>query len=486
MRRLLPAFLLFALGACSGSADDGVVDVAVIGQAAEPFDQGLRLSPAAQLVRSAERQGLVRLNQAGEVLPGIAERWIVTDDGRSYIFRITEFDLPDGSRLTAQTVRDSLRRTIARLEGTSLGLDLARVAEVRAMTGRVIEIRLKSPMPGFLQLLAQPELGVSIGPTSPGPMTMKRDGSTALFTAMPPEARGLPAQDDWGEGLRAVNLTALSAQAATRGFTQGQVDVIFGGRMESLPLASTGALSRGTVRLDSAVGLFGLDVVRPTGFLGAAVNREAVAMAIDRPALIQPLNIGGWAATTRLVPSGLPGDAGTVGERWSDLSQDQRRARAAAAVARWKAANGGALALTISLPEGPGSDLVFAGLARDLSAIGITARRAGQGQRADLALRDRVARYAGVEWFLNQFNCSVSPGVCAPDADFLVRQAVDTLDPAGAATLLAEAEQTLTATNLYIPLGSPIRWSQVRADVEGYSENIWAFHPLFPLSRAPI
>ncbi len=486
MRRLLPVLLLLALAACSGSADDGVIDVAVIGEASEPFDQGLRLSPAAQLVRSAERQGLVQLNAAGEVVPGIAERWIVTDDGKSYIFRITEFDLPDGTRLTAQTVRDSLRRTISRLGGTSLGLDLARVAEVRAMTGRVIEIRLKSPMPGFLQLLAQPELGVSIGPSSPGPMAMKRDGSTAMFTAMPPEARGRPTQSDWSEDLQAINFTALSAEAATRSFAQGQIDVILGGRVESLPLASTGALSRGTVRLDSAIGLFGLDVARPRGFLATAGNREAIAMAIDRAALIQPLNLGGWVATTRLVAPGLPGDDGQIGERWGDLSLDQRRARASAVVSQWKAANGGTLALSIGLPAGPGSDLLFAGLARDFGAIGINARRARKGERADLVLRDRVARFPGADWFLNQFNCSVSPGVCSQDADFLVTLAVDASSTAEESSYLAEAEQVFTATNLYIPLGAPIRWSQVRADVEGFSENLWAFHPLFPLSRAPI
>ena len=46
--------------------------------------------------------------------------------------------------------------------------------------------------------------------------------------------------------------------------------------------------------------------------------------------------------------------------------------------------------------------------------------------------------------------------------------------------------QTLLAANLYIPIGAPIRWSMVRAGLEGFSENPWNVHPLFPLSRAPI
>src|SRR5690606_41450711 len=46
---------------------------------------------------------------------------------------------------------------------SSLGLDLAPISEVRAMAGRVIEIRLSNPVPMLLQLLAQPELTLSRG-----------------------------------------------------------------------------------------------------------------------------------------------------------------------------------------------------------------------------------------------------------------------------------------------------------------------------------
>lgn len=200
MRIILAACLALTLAACDRGGDDGVVDVAFIAPGDDLFEPGLQLGPAAQAARAAQRQGLVRLNAEGEIVPGIAERWIVTDDGRSYIFRITEFDLPDGTRLTAQTVRQSLVRTITSLDGTSLGLDLAKIAEVRAMTGRVVEIRLTSPMPGFLQLIAQPELGIAIDKVDSGPMVGVREGKSLLLTTMPPEQRGLSAQPDWGRG----------------------------------------------------------------------------------------------------------------------------------------------------------------------------------------------------------------------------------------------------------------------------------------------
>ena len=487
MHRPLAILLLSAaLAACGGGTDDGVVDVAYIGTPASLFSPETELSPGAALMRSAQRQGLVQMNASGAVVPALAERWIVTDDGQSYIFRMIEFDLPNGERLTAQAVADELNRSVRRLEGTSLGLDLAIIRDIRAMTGRVIEIRLRRPMPSFLNLLAQPELGIALRNGDAGPMVARIEDGAALLDPMPPDQRGFAPQEDWDDLVSSVLVTPLPAQDAARAFSQGQVDVILGGRVETLPLAVTGALSRGTVRLDGAIGLFGLDVVKTDGFLATPANREALAMAIDRPTLVTQLNLEGWDATTRIVADDLPGDDGVVGERWQGLSIDQRRARAASLVRQWESANGTQAELFISLPQGPGADLMFSALASNLSSVGLTLRRAEKEKEADLRLRDQVARYPGQRWFLNQFNCRVSAPVCSPDADFLVKLSYDAANAAEEASYLSEAEQALTATNLYIPLGSPIRWSQVRAGVEGFSENSWAFHPLFPLSRAPI
>lgn len=484
MRAAVLPILLF-LTACARGGD-GNVEVAVIGEPADMAATGARLGLPGELVRAATAQGLVRIDEAGQVVPAIAERWIVTDDGGSYIFRIREMDLGGGRKLTARTVQKSLVATMARLRGTTLGLDLDQVRDVRAMTGRVIEIRLKSPLPGFLQLLAQPELGIAIDGRTAGPMTMTRNGDEATLVALAPELRGLPAQPDWAEDVRPVHLTVGDAETLTGQFSDGRYQILLGGTLATLPLVNLGPLSRGTIRLDSAMGLFGIDVVRPRGFLADASNRETLALALDRAALLKPFNIGGWTPTTRVVAPGLPNDSGLVGERWTGMSIEARRAAAATRVARWKAANGGRLTLSLSLPPGPGSDTLFAGLKGQYAEIGITLVRAAKGERGDLALRDRVARFAGARWFLNQFNCAVGPPVCSQDVDMLVELAVKTASPAQQAGFLANAETALTATNGYIPIGAPIRWSLVRAGVQGFSENPWAIHPLFPLTRAPI
>ena len=486
MRRCLALLVAVLLAACSGAVDDGVVDVAFIAPDSDLGASGLRLDIAQQHVRAATAQGLVALSASGEVVPALAERWIVTDDGSSYIFRIREFDLPDGTRLTAQMVRDNLAATLRRLDGTTLGLDLAKVRDVRAMTGRVIEIRLKRPMPDLLQLLAQPELGVTLRGGGAGPMAATAGEGSILLEAMSPEQRGLPQQPGWDEAVDPVRVYGVNARQAIDGFAQGRYELVLGGTLASLPLVDSGPLARGTIRLDAALGLFGLDIRRREGFLAAPANREALSMAIDRSALLGAFNIGGWAPTTRIVQPGLPGDTGAVGERWTGQSLDDRRAEAAGRVRRWSGGAGTIAAVSVWLPQGPGSDLLFTALARDFATIGVQTSRAKSAREADLALRDRVARFGAARWYLNQFACRVAREVCVEDADYLVALALDARDLAEEDSYLAEAETTLTAANTYIPLGAPVRWSLVRGEIGGFGENGWNVHPLFPLSRAPI
>lgn len=480
-----PAALMLA--GC-GRGNDGALQVDFIDSPEGLFADGIRLSPGAQHLRAATDAGLVAFNAQGEVVPALADRWIVTDDGRSFIFRLREGDWPDGSDLTAESARTALRRSIRALDGTSLGLDLAPISEVRAMAGRVVEIRLSSPVPTLLQILAQPELALTRGGNGEGTgeMRLARDGDLASLTMKPPAERGIPEEQDWQSFVREIELRPSSAEAAIARFDRGDVDVVLGGQIGSLPLVDTGPLSRGTVRLEPAIGLFGLLVQRERGLLATDPGREAFAMAIDRPALIAPFNIGGWVPTTRISAPGLPGDTRIVPERWGERTIEENRAIAAARVAAWRAANGGEEArLTVSLVRAPGLDALFLELARQLATVGIILDRAPPGRPADLDLIDRVARYAEPRWFLNQFNCRLRHGLCEAEVDDLMREAVKQPDRVERDRLLAQAEARLMQSNVYIPFGSPLRFSLVRSNVDGFVANQWAFHPLPALAQIP-
>ncbi len=480
---VIAALLATALSGC-GSGRDAELDIVAIGEPKSPFASGARLGPAGQTVRQATVEGLVGFDELGRVVPALADRRIVTDDGLSYIFRLRDGTWPDGSAITSQGARTSLLGAIAALSGTPFARDLADIGEIRAMAGRVIEIRLERPVPILLQFLAQPELGLPWKGNGSGPMALKREGYVALLTPLSPQQRGLPAIPDWKEQTRTIRLVALRADQAVRRFSEGESDVLLGGRIEHFPLASALGLSRGTIRLDPVTGLFGLAVAHETGFLAETENREALAMAIDRDALIAPFGLGGWSPATRIVAAGVEGDPGLVGERWTALSPAERKAQAKARVERWRA-GGGEPRLRVALPPGPGSDLLLARLRSDLAEIGVRLDRAPNDASADLRLIDIVARYPRAEWFLNQLSCQARRAPCTPAADERMAAARSSHDPVERSALLAEAEDELTHANVFIPFGQPIRWSLVRGHVTGFSTNPWNIHPLMPMALRP-
>jgi peptide/nickel transport system substrate-binding protein len=499
---------VFLLSSCN-RIDPSRIDVVVIGEPEDPFQESGALTPAARLVRASTAEGLVSFDEQGRVVPALADRWIVTDDGRSYIFRLRDGTWQgDAGDLTARSAKAAFDARIRAVRGTSLALDLEVIDEVRVMAGRVIEIRLEHAMPNLLQLLAQPEMGLVYEDQTGGPMTVVPDGQTAIFSLIDPATLGLPEMEDWSERTRVVALRALPGEAAIAAFNDGEADIVLGGRIEDFPRTSSVGILRGTIQLDPVAGLFGLQVMNEEGFLAEPVNREAIALALDRSALIAPFGLGGWNASTRIVAPDLDGDIGTIGERWAEQSLEDRRAVAAARVAAWtnnagaaedapeqaapdESATGTQSAptagpnLSVWLPEGPGSTILFRGISGDLAAVGITVTRAADDETGDLRLLDTVASYPLAAWFLNHLSCAEDFGLCSEAADELVALASTSQDAAERSALLAEAEAELTAANVFIPFGPPIRWSLVRGDVNGFATNPWGWHPLMPLARLP-
>lgn len=487
----LPVLALAMIGgllaACSGN-DDRPVEVLAIGEKTSTYAEGAVLPLGAQLYRAATAEGLVGFDEQGRVVPALADRWIIYDDGLSFIFRLRDGQWPDGSQITAESARGALVQAIAAQRGTALGLDLEPIAEVRAMAGRVIEIRLSQQTPDLLQLLAQPELGLRRAGRGGGPMKLlesTRKEGIAVLRPISPQDRGLAQDEKWGERVRRLRLGSLPASLAIDMFNRGDADLVLGGQLEDFPRLDAKGVSRGAIRLDPVGGLFGLSVMETKGFLALPENREALALALDREALAAVLNIAGWTTTTRVINPGLAGDDGTVSERWPGVAIRERRARAAARVAQWTAGNGPVRPLRIALPAGPGSDLLFARLSEDFQAIGLATRQVGANAPADLRLVDRVASYARAPWFLNQLSCAALRGPCSASADRFASLARAELDPAKRAGLLSEAEAELTKANVYIPLGVPIRWSLVAGSVTGFATNRLGAHPLMPLAIRP-
>jgi len=491
----LSALALLALTAAGLAGchrkSESATRIAVIGDTTapwrDPWTPAARATTAGRLLADSLGEGLVAFDAEGKVVPGLADRWIVADDGQSYIFRLRGAAWADGGQMNTESVRQGLRAAIAAQKDRPLAAALSAIEDIRAMTGRVIEIRLSRPMPQFLPLLALPELALPPRQHLAGPMVLKAEGADALLSAVPPEKRGLPSVEDWARTAHPLHLAVMPAAQAIATFNAGKLDVVLGGSFTDLPPVARGplsgaALGKGGLKLDPVVGLFGLVVENEDGLLAHAANREALSMAIDRASLTTQIGVPGWQGTTRLIAPGSEADTGMVIERWPEMDLAGRRTLAAQRIAQWTKASGQPAHLRIALPGGAGGDALAVLLQTSFAAIGVSVQRVDMKAPADLRLIDEVNGEPSPDWFLQRFGCAMHPHACSTMADDLTRQALEAPDPANAKPLFAQAERAMLNENVFLPLGAPVRWSLVSGESQGFALNRWGLHSLLPMA----
>ncbi len=476
------ALALGGLGGCDRADGPDTVHVSAISDNRVRIDpMGAQLGPASATMRAAVAKGLVALDPEGRIVPALAARWIVTDDGLSYIFRLRDHQWPDGSKVTSDRIAELLRARIKELRGSRLGDDVAMIADVRSMTGRVIEIELRSAQPNFLQLLAQPEFGLFYRGKGAGPMIAQRAGAVQQLSPYRVDAETAEADAP----RRMVYLRAETAAMALARYKAGMTDIVLNGHFQHLPLIDAAGISTNDLRLDPVAGLFGFLFVRADGFWSVADNRKILAMAIDRPALLTSFSVSAWRTRLKIVPDALDVEGINARPDWASLNTQEARAAARTLVSNWQAKGGELAPLALYLPPGPGSDIMFARVRHDLNLIGLEVKRVNSETEAQARLIDEIAPYDEARWFLSRLNCRRTR-ICSPKADELAVEARASQDIKERAKLFAEAEVELVKSYNYIPIAVPIRFSLARTDQPGIAENPRGWHPLNFLIGVPI
>ena len=485
-RNIVAALAMTLLAACSFAEDEHQVRVTVIEDGSTKINPvGTQLNVASATMRAAIAKGLVALDEEGRVVPALAARWIVSDDGLSYIFRLFDAKWDDGRQVTAERVARLLRERFSELRKSRLRDDVAVVDEVLSMTGRVIEIRLDAPHPNFLQLLAQPEMGLFRAGHGAGPMRLLSEGDDiklGRFDEPSQEEQDEEENDD----DRWVSLRSERAAAAIARYRAGAVQVVLNGKYHHLPLVDAADISSSDLRLDPVAGLFGLRFIRADGFWAVPDNREILAMAINRPALLTSFpGVSAWQSRLKIIPEALDVEGINSYPDWSSMTMQERITFARNHITRWKASEGSITPLTVALPDAAGADILFKRIQSDLRRVGLDAKKVGTNEKADVELMDEIAPYDSAQWFLKQFTCARTP-VCLNDADSKIAEADAATNLQIKARLYAEIEKILVEHYNYIPIAVPIRWSIARTGQRGFAVNARGWHPLNTLVGIPI
>mgnify|MGYP003626541056 FL=1 len=485
LNSLSAALAVTMLAACGFTQDEDQVRVTVIEDGSPKINPvGTRLNFASSTMRAAMAKGLVGLDQEGRVVPALAARWIISDDGLSYIFRLFDAKWDDGRQITAERVARLLRERFSELRKSRLQYDVSVVDEVVSMTGRVIEIKLDSPHPNFLQLLAQPEMGLFRAGHGAGPMRLlSEDKGIRLKQFDEPSQEE---QDAEGEDNRWVSLRSESAAAAIARYRAGGVQVVLNGKYHHLPLVDAADISSSDLRLDPVAGLFGLRFIRAEGFWAVPGNREILAMAINRPALLTSFpGVSAWQSRLKIIPEALDVEGINTYPDWASMTMQNRIDFARNHVSRWKESEGSIVPLRIALPDAAGASILFKRIQSDLRRVGLDARKVRLNQASDVQLMDEIAPYDSAQWFLKQFTCVKTP-VCLNDADSRIIEADAATNLQIKARLYAEVEIMLVEHYNFIPIAVPIRWSIARQGQRGFAVNPRGWHPLNPLIGIPI
>jgi ABC-type transport system substrate-binding protein len=480
LKILLAALCLVQLGGCSNGIDNSRLRVDIIEDPPKPISVAQTpLSTGSQYLRNTTAQGLVSFDLQGRAIPALASRWIVTDDDLSYIFRLHKTRWNNGREVGSDEVATALRLRVAELRNSRFASELSNVDDVIAMTGKVIEIRLKSPMPNLLEVLAQPEFGLVHKGVGTGPMQAKRNGPAMSLRLRLEESDGSIGFDE-----KTVTMWANSGSDALARFATGKSDLVLNGRFEHVPLLTANDNLGVTPQIDPTPGLFGLLIVEAGPFLSNAANREAIASAIDRPRLLSAFKIGTWRESLTLAPETLRNRGEVVRPEWTSRNLQARKAAARETISGWESANGQVRPLRIAMPGGTGARILFAYLRADMAAIGLEIERTGSNQPADIRFIDRVADISSPAWYLDQMSCTMTR-LCSSPADRLVAEARLTTDHEQRKQMLAQAESELQALRNFIPIANPLRWSIARDGLLGFAPNPRAIHPLQYLGRDP-
>lgn len=483
------ALLALTLPSCGLFGERGPVTIAAIGTlngAVSPLGGELNAANAALL--DASSQGLVSYDGEAQIDVGLAERWTVTADGRSYIFRIREAKWTNGRKVTAGDVAAILRSYLGPGSRHPLRDDFPEVETIRAMTDTVIEIRLSVAQPGMLELLAQPSMAIVNRGLGWGPMRAKRVDKAMLLTpvadplAEDPEAAEAAAADP----AASIELVGTSAPKALARFKNGYADGVIGGRFSTLPYFAASNIGRSRLVVDPVPGLFGLSFTSSEGLLGVQANREALSRAIRRQRLVDAFGLQEWEPQVTLRPDLYTRDVGPTPllPAWADFDEQSRFLQAKRTIDAWRAGGREIAPLRIAVPDSPGGRILFAYVAADLARLGVPSRRVGLAARADLKLIDEVMPNDDALWGLRRLSCRADT-ICHRDAQ-------EKIDEAGAATsaaerlrLIGEAETLLAGYSPFIPIATPLRWSVASQRLTGLRANGRGQHPLNHMIALP-
>jgi oligopeptide transport system substrate-binding protein len=340
------AVLVLAVAGCGGDGGGGgdqaqqaAEQVLRVNWGSEPpsLDPGLATDVVSSNVLNALMDPLVKLGEDLEPVPSLAERWEVSEDGKTVTFTLRQDGKwTNGDPVTAADFEYSWKRTLspelaadyayqfygivgaAEYNGCAKNCDKRRDGVgVRAVDDFTLEVKLTSPQPWFVQQMAHhsflpvhQETVETSGDKWTEPENIVTNGPFKLAAWRHEATLTLEKWPEWRDA-NSVKLTRIEgsiitdATTALQAFEAGEIDACIDSPtcvppQEIERLKETADLE---IFPGLAVGYVGFNVKN----VPDVNQRRALALAIDRELIIENVLKGGEKPATSFTPEGMPG-----------------------------------------------------------------------------------------------------------------------------------------------------------------------------------
>jgi ABC-type oligopeptide transport system substrate-binding subunit len=509
-RGILAALMLTSVVRVPSVAAETVLRIANLAEPGTLDPHKLSTGPEEHIVRNLFETLVVR-DPKGNVAPGAAESWSVSEDGTTYRFKLrSDARWSNGDPVIAGDFVFSLRRVedpksnstfadelypIKNAEEVNTGkLDVTALG-VTAPDERTVEITLKAPTPYFLQVLtveqAMPvhEKTVRLGEDWVKPGKMVSNGAYMLDDWKPSShIRLIKNPHYWNAGKVAIDTVVFdpteNLATALKRYRADEFDIIYGG----VPNDQLGWLKQNMpkelhVAPAPFVVFYAFNTTRPP-FTDQRV-RQALAMAINREVLVEKVTRGGELPAYGYVPDGIA-DYTSQKVSWSKMNQADREAAAVKLMSEAGYGPRKPLNVRLNYATSENRKQVAIAIAAMWKKLGVNVEFVNAEQKVhianlrqgdfDVGLSGWSPDYDDAQFFLFLFQTSSGQNWARfsnPDYDRLMDTASATRDQAKRAQLMQQAELILLREMPVLPLFFSTWKNLVSTRVKGWEDNLF-------------
>ncbi|MBS9720793.1 ABC transporter substrate-binding protein [Tianweitania sp. BSSL-BM11] len=243
-------------------------------------------------------EGLTKIGPTGEVQPALAESWEISEDGKTYTFKLhTGVKFHDGTEFNAEDVKFSLERAIAPDTVNAQKALFAQIDTIDVVDPATVKITLKQPQGNFLYNLGWGD-AVIVGsesaatnkekPVGTGPFRFENWARGSSITLVKnPDYWGEPVSLDKAE-FRIIPDAAAAVPALLSGDVQAFPNAPVGDAIEQIK-----ADTRLKVVIGSTEGETILSMNNKKAPFDNKMVRQAISYALDRQEIIAGASEGG-------------------------------------------------------------------------------------------------------------------------------------------------------------------------------------------------